>query len=201
MWFNDYCTSKGKVMTISFTTQRSNWQELPKMIEFCNEHGIQLFNSYVMTPVNQAIWNLPKEKLKEILNFMTSFKIAASNQLQNYNVSCLNDFIQYITGYNIQADEPANTTDRSAMMSVEELWSRVESIFIKHNQKSARIMLDKLKLVFKGYSDDVCIDALSPILNQEPVEVERLIDYLRTKPLEDLRVMLESLISSKTSDV
>jgi len=35
--FNTYCQSQGRALTLSFTVQKDNWDQMPAMVDFCNQ--------------------------------------------------------------------------------------------------------------------------------------------------------------------
>jgi hypothetical protein len=86
-------------MTLSFTTQRENWEELPEVIQFCNSKDMMLFNSYVKTPVNIALWSLPADRLREIYRYLVKFDLPDNTPIEKYNSLCYQDYLNYILQY------------------------------------------------------------------------------------------------------
>lgn len=98
-YFNDYIKSKGKTMSLSFTTQRENWDELPEAIEFCNKKGIVFFNSFLTAPFELSLIFLPSEKLKEIHDYLSQFTLPEDNSLEKYNKTVFLDYLKYLRYY------------------------------------------------------------------------------------------------------
>ena len=94
--FNDYARRNNRRISLSFTVQQDNWEEFPKMIEFCNELGAHIYVSYLEWPVKFAISSLPHEKLKEIELFLNGFNMPAETSFEKHNHRCFEDFRQFV---------------------------------------------------------------------------------------------------------
>ncbi len=98
-YFNSYVKSKGKTMSLSFTTQRENWDELHEVIEFCNKKGIVFFNSFLTAPFELSLIFLPSEKLREIHDYLSKFDLPEVSSLEKYNKSVFIDYLKYLKHY------------------------------------------------------------------------------------------------------
>ncbi|MES2622700.1 MAG: twitch domain-containing radical SAM protein [Bacteroidota bacterium] len=98
-YFNQYTQSRGRTMSLSFTTQRENWDELAEVIEFCNKKGIIFFNSFLTAPFELSLIFLPSEKLKEIHAYLAKFILPESTTVEKYNKSVFNDYLKYLKYY------------------------------------------------------------------------------------------------------
>ena len=94
--FNDYARRNNRRISLSFTVQQDNWEEFPKMIEFCNELGAHIYVSYLEWPVKFAISSLPHEKLKEIDTFLSNFSMPSETSFEKHNHRCFEDFRQFV---------------------------------------------------------------------------------------------------------
>ncbi len=98
-YLNEYSQSRGKTMSLSFTTQRDNWDEIPEVIEFCNKHKLVFFNSYLTAPFNLSLIFLPSEKLHEIHLTLSSFELPDTTELERHNKNCFLDYLKYLKHY------------------------------------------------------------------------------------------------------
>lgn len=98
-YFNEYAKSKGKGISLSFTTQRENWDEFAEVIDFCNKKEIVFFNSFLTAPFELAIIFLPSEKLSEMHGYLSKFNLPENTPLEKYNKSVFNDYLKYLKYY------------------------------------------------------------------------------------------------------
>ncbi|NLB27229.1 MAG: radical SAM protein, partial [Bacteroidales bacterium] len=66
LYFYHYTRRKKTFFCITPTMMRDNWQELPKLISFCNSLNIPLFYNTLYSPKHFALNNLPEDELKKI---------------------------------------------------------------------------------------------------------------------------------------
>ena len=98
-YFNDYACSRGKSISLSFTTQVDNWDELPEVISFCNRKNIIFYNSFVKAPENLALIYMPSKKLEEIYTYLSGFELPENTETEKYNKNCYKDYLSYINQY------------------------------------------------------------------------------------------------------
>ena len=98
-YFNEYSKSKGRAMSLSFTSQRENWDEIAEVIQFCNKRGMVFFNSFLTAPFELSVIFLPSEKLQEMYNYLSKFDLSESNEVEKYNKSVFADYLKYIKHY------------------------------------------------------------------------------------------------------
>lgn len=98
-YFNAYTQSRGHKMSLSFTTQMANWDELPQVIDFCNRKDIVFFNSFLTAPHDLSLIYQPSEKLSEIYSYLSGHTLPSGTELERYNKSCFDDYLKYIQYY------------------------------------------------------------------------------------------------------
>jgi MoaA/NifB/PqqE/SkfB family radical SAM enzyme len=95
-YFNDSAKKKGLNLTISFTMMRINWREFVDVIHFCNNQDAILYVSYLKTPPQYALWNLPLDDLKNIFEELKDIKFTDKGYVQENNARCFEDFLTYL---------------------------------------------------------------------------------------------------------
>lgn len=96
-YFHNYSKERNNYLTISFTMMRVNWLEFTEVITFCNERKIQLYVSYLKTPPQYALWNLPAEELRSIRLSLETTSFPKGNYVEKNNAKCFEDFLTYLS--------------------------------------------------------------------------------------------------------
>lgn len=104
--FNRVLKAKGKTMSLSFTVQQENWQELPNFIRFCNEIEVCVYVSYLDSPKQYAIAEMSKPELQHIHSTLSKEIFPETNALLRHNAQCMKDFLTYVTKYIANEQEP-----------------------------------------------------------------------------------------------
>jgi len=104
--FNEVLQRKGKTLSLSFTIQQENWQELPSFINYCNEIKASVYISYIDSPKKYAISELNIESLRQITKELGSVKLSQNSTLERHNSQCLKDFLNYVKKYIENESEP-----------------------------------------------------------------------------------------------
>ncbi len=104
--FNAILRAKGRSLSLSFTVQQENWQELPDFVRYCNSIEASVYVSYLDSPKEYAIAELPTEELERIHQRLSEESLPSKTGLQRHNARCLADFITYVHRYIEREDEP-----------------------------------------------------------------------------------------------
>lgn len=97
--FSEVCRKKGKYLSLSFTVQKDNWRELPRVIALCNEVDAFIFVSYLERPVEFSITEFSTAELQEVMDYMQSVSLPRLSQKERHNHRCFEDFKTYIQTY------------------------------------------------------------------------------------------------------
>ncbi len=108
--FSEVCSRKRKHLSLSFTVQQDNWEQLPGIIQLCNEVDAFVYVSYLERPEQFALSSLPKQKLIEIRNSLTGRVLPSRSSKERHNKRCYNDFLSYLDQY-IQREEEVRYRD------------------------------------------------------------------------------------------
>lgn len=168
-YFNEYTKSRGRTMSLSFTTQRENWDEMPEVIEFCNKKGMVFFNSFLTAPFDLSLIFLPSEKLKEVYAYLSKFELPESNELEKYNKSVFLDYLKYIRhyeeknrngiDYSEQKDNyeavisERSTAENKKFSSREELYEKIRAAKMTDLKISKEEVVARLETLFASLND------------------------------------------------
>lgn len=97
--FSNICSRKGKHLSLSFTVQKDNWEQLPLIINLCNSVNAYIYVSYLERPIQFVLTTLPKEELKRIRDYMEKFSFPRFTQKERHNAKCFEDFKHYLDTY------------------------------------------------------------------------------------------------------
>ena len=103
--FSEVCRKKGKYLSLSFTVQKDNWRELPKLIELCNEVDAFIFVSYLERPRQFSITEFNTTQMQEVMAYMKNVSLPKFSQKERHNARCFEDFKNYIQTYIDNPDE------------------------------------------------------------------------------------------------
>ncbi len=96
--FNDLMGKKG--LSLSMTPMKSNWHEVPKVINFCNSLNATINLSFVERPAEMALWSFESAKLEEIENYYKNCNLTESKSYNSkYNSQVYAQFINQISTY------------------------------------------------------------------------------------------------------
>jgi MoaA/NifB/PqqE/SkfB family radical SAM enzyme len=97
--FSEICNRKGKHFSLSFTVQKDNWEQLPLIINLCNEAKAFTYVSYLERPQHFSIADLNKDELKKVRAYMEPFSFPKRTQKERHNANCFEDFKHYLDTY------------------------------------------------------------------------------------------------------
>lgn len=95
-YFKEYCGRKNTELTISYTPMVKNWQELPKVIEFCNARGIKVFFNTLSHPRYLALMNMETSELKNVIEYLENFKFSTNDDVELANKKSFADVLNQI---------------------------------------------------------------------------------------------------------
>jgi len=198
--FNAILRPKGKHLSLSFTVQRENWQELPDFVRYCNSMEASVYVSYLESPKEYAIAELPKEELELIHQRLSAEELPKETGLQRHNARCLADFITYVQRYIEREDEPQyddyrpegsgadgsvvivkQTATRDELRKVLETFLRNSA---KHQSVNADELMDKIDDVHSGIEASYHPMLLGMIVQSD---MSGTVSALLTRSVENLR--------------
>ncbi len=103
--FSEICNRKGKHLSLSFTVQKDNWEQLPLVINLCNDVNAFIYVSYLERPVEFSIADLAKVELQKIRDYMESISLPRFSSKERHNYKCFEDFKNYLDKYIANKEE------------------------------------------------------------------------------------------------
>jgi len=97
--FSEVCNKKGKHLSLSFTVQKDNWEQLPLIIKLCNEVEAFIYVSYLERPVQFALTDLNRNEWMKIRAYMDQFSFPRITFKERHNYKCFEDFKSYLDTY------------------------------------------------------------------------------------------------------
>jgi radical SAM protein with 4Fe4S-binding SPASM domain len=198
--FNAILRPKGKHLSLSFTVQQENWQELPDFVRYCNSIEASVYVSYLDSPKEYAIAELPKQDLELVHQRLSTENLPKETGLQRHNARCLDDFITYVQRYIKREDEPqyddykpeGSVGDGSVVMvectaTRDELRKALETFLVnsaKYRSIHADELLDKIDAVHSVIDASLHPMLLGMILQSD---MSGTVNTLLTRSVEDLR--------------
>ena len=69
--FREYCHSKGRELSVMVNPMRNNWEEMANFTRWTSERNVNLWFNTIRYPEHLALWNLPSDELKKIIDVMS----------------------------------------------------------------------------------------------------------------------------------
>lgn len=94
--FVELTASRGSQTSIQMNPMRSNWDELPEFVRFCNRRRIWLNFNTVQRPRALALWSLPKRELVQIHGRLSAehFEANANDPLHAANLAAYREVVE-----------------------------------------------------------------------------------------------------------
>ena len=102
-WFATYSRSKQIHAHITTCPMRSNWKEVPDLINFCNGKDFYMRFNFVWQPEEFALWNLPSAELKEMFNWLSKIEFKGSGAVFEENIRYYNNFLNQVSAWHQDA--------------------------------------------------------------------------------------------------
>ena len=197
-YLNEYSQTRGKTMSLSFTTQRENWDELPEVIEFCNKNKLIFFNSFLTAPFELSLIFLSSEELRDIHNYLSKYTLPETTELEKYNKNCFTDYLKYLKHYEEKNKNGIDYTEQKDNYNEAIISERVNGKLQKivkgkinekqkfKNRNDLYEALKTLKIENEKISNSEIIDRIEQLftsLNDEQME-QRILADLSISPIE-----------------
>lgn len=155
-WFSAYCKEKGTDFGISVCAMQQNWQELPELVEFANEHNAQIYFHSVINPASCSIRTLPKEKIIEIYNHLKgeAENLDRTTDISKSNAKIFDDYLNDLKYFSENKLKEYN----SGIQSMDEFYVVLEKTIDENlpTYKGNEIV-EKLRTTLKGLEKDESI--------------------------------------------
>ncbi|MEX0812903.1 MAG: radical SAM protein [Chitinophagales bacterium] len=207
--FNEICRRKNKHLSLSFTIQKDNWDQLPAHIELCNSIDAFAYISYLENPIQFSILELPHDEIAKIREWMDKFTFPTGTPKEKHNNRCFQDYKTYLDAYLKNSGEKRYGDYEFApdwqAEDDKKLKEEIENISVDPDV-NRKMLIDKCKAELVTMSDaaDYNLDELIGKLDQTiatfdeesqrkiigmtlKADVRETLDTLKSKSIEELR--------------
>lgn len=77
----DWMIEHGGLRSVAVCPIRLNWQDIPGIVSFCNQHGLRVFFNTVWAPPELALWSMTSRELKEIARYLSDARIEVAEDI------------------------------------------------------------------------------------------------------------------------
>jgi MoaA/NifB/PqqE/SkfB family radical SAM enzyme len=102
-YFYDYTRRKKTQMSFAVCPIKLNWQEIPGIVEFCNQHSIQVYFNTVTYPRELSLETMPAAELHKVISFMESANIPSAGYVPAYNKRMYDDMLNQLRAWHQRA--------------------------------------------------------------------------------------------------
>lgn len=97
-YFKDYCKEKKRNICVMINPMRTNWEEMPNFVEFCNKHNVHLWFNSIIHPEELSLWSLPYNELEVVYEKLNTIDFKKTiegrfNHIVKYNIETYNNLI------------------------------------------------------------------------------------------------------------
>lgn len=155
--FAEYAQKKNTFLTLSYCPLRSNWNELPAVLNFANQLGAFLSINTVIQPAGSALWSLSSHVLTGIKNELSSFAPAMGNFFEKNNAMGFKGFIKQLDSWISMAKQREDIMAEVAHLDndtlLQNFFTKIADTFIHLNNEDPDAYKAAM-LYFKGVVTD-----------------------------------------------
>ena len=179
-WFRDFCHEYKRTLCVMVNPMRQNWHEMADAVNFCNENNVNIWYNTITRPVDQAIWNLPYPKLKEVYETLSKAELKpnknADRNIYQYNISTYKNLVeQQIKTWMTEAEaretnDPADDRPVNAKANFEAGWNAfLDQRFSNEDEQS--FAKNKLKALYNELSSETDEETFYKIVGSSTHEI------------------------------
>ena len=179
-WFRDFCHEYKRTLCVMVNPMRQNWHEMADAVNFCNENNVNIWYNTITRPVDQAIWNLPYPKLKEVYETLSKAELKpnknADRNIYQYNISTYKNLVEkQIKTWMTEAEAretklPADNRPVNAKANFEAGWNAfLDQRFSNEDEQS--FAKNKLKTLYNELSSETDEETFYKIVGSSTHEI------------------------------
>jgi len=191
-YFHEYCKDRNTFFSIIPTPIRQNWQDLPGLINFCNNLQVPVYFNTLIYPYKNALWNLAPEKLTEIYDYLSKTQLPENTENEKQNKIVFTDFLNQIIAWKNENIIKFKDKDKN-LIALNEKLNEAKNIFISNLNirlsKDLKNNKEKVSQKLNFYENLVN----SKVNNLLPVEFQYIIYFeLNKLKMDDMLKVLEN---------
>lgn len=98
-YFLDYTRRKNTGLSIACCPMQQNWWDLPEIVEFANEHEVEVYFNTVTWPPEASLKMMDETELKKVIDFLEYRPLKGNSPMNLQNISRFMDVISQIKSY------------------------------------------------------------------------------------------------------
>lgn len=103
-YFKQHALRTGSELCITVCPMANNWQEIPKLLAFCNQHGAYIYFNTVTNPANLSLTGLPIAMMQEIIaHWRQHLPQRASTRMEVINLERYTSLINQLESWEKEA--------------------------------------------------------------------------------------------------
>lgn len=83
-YFKQYCKLNGRNICVMINPMRTNWEEMPSFVDFCNVNNVHLWFNTIVHPEELSIHALDKKELSKIFNSLSKVSFSKNECMTDY---------------------------------------------------------------------------------------------------------------------
>lgn len=195
-FFLEYSKKQKTYFGISVCPITENWENIPDILNFCNQLGIRIFFNTVLEPFNHSLWLLDYLKQNEIIDYLKSYSLPEDNEINKHNRSQYNSLIIQLESWRDASIKRAETAKVYANKGNEELEEQLlnklliynEKVFNKHTDSMQKTLKRKIDSIINYFDNDEKVKEILIKINCLPIQyLIEVIDY-------DTKIILQNII-------
>lgn len=215
--FSEVCKRKNKHLSLSFTIQKENWDQLPAHIELCNKVDAYAYISYLENPKEYSILELPKHDIITIRNWLDNHSFPSETSKEKHNARCFQDYKNYLDAY-LRNEKEARYNDYQFVpewaeagdseilakenhivvkpnVTKEDVLNRCKSFLnnnIQYSNYDLEEIMNKLEIVLTYFSESEHSKIFGMIMK---ADIANSITVIKSKEVEELVKSTEEMLS------
>ncbi len=98
-YFLEYTKRRNTWMSFAVCPLTLNWQELPEMVDHCNEKGLSIYFNTVFKPEEYSLRFLPARILGTIIDYYKSIEFNKKSEHSEHNITSFTDLIKQLENW------------------------------------------------------------------------------------------------------
>lgn len=84
LYFKEYCKMNNRNLCVMVNPMRTNWEELPDFVNFCNNHDVFLWFNTIVYPEELSIHKLDQGQLHEIYRILKEIRFDRNKNVRQF---------------------------------------------------------------------------------------------------------------------
>lgn len=208
-WFAEYANKKKYPFGISVCPIQQNWDELPEIVEKCNELDAIIYFNTVWYPSNCSLFSLSPEKLQNVIKTLQQARLSGHSPVTKKNKYHFECMINHLIAWQKQkenefAEKKKKYSDWNKFKTelekttLENLINELKSKLSAHfsdplKEKESEILIHTFREVLKQFNEDLYLKLAIMKLIEFPAEI--IIQELKTSNIRKLTEQAANIIA------